>query len=103
MNFPYLTIGNDESVSESAQLLKSTKLEAIESSQNTIGSSQYQLSPESAENDKSAPKFPQINGRLLLPNEGCGYSPVRTTRIVGGSVAHNGTVGYEILKHFSKI
>lgn len=32
----------------------------------------------------------QIKGRLLTPEEGCGHSPVATTKIVGGAPAKNG-------------
>lgn len=31
-----------------------------------------------------------IKGRLLTPEEGCGYSKVANTRIVGGSAAKKG-------------
>lgn len=38
----------------------------------------------------SGPINPQINGRLLTPAEGCGFSPARQSRVVGGSPAING-------------
>lgn len=31
-----------------------------------------------------------IKGRILTPEEGCGYTKVQNTRIVGGSSAKNG-------------
>lgn len=33
---------------------------------------------------------PQTLGRLLTPEEGCGYSPIGSTRIVGGGPAKKG-------------
>lgn len=33
-----------------------------------------------------------IKGRLLTPDEGCGFVKVSTTRIVGGGVAKNGKI-----------
>lgn len=40
----------------------------------------------------AAPKFSASSpkGRLLTPEEGCGYSKVQSTRIVGGSPAKIG-------------
>lgn len=32
-----------------------------------------------------------MKGRLLSPEEGCGYSKVINTRIIGGSEAKNGS------------
>lgn len=37
---------------------------------------------------------PQTKGRLLTPAEGCGYSPARNSRVVGGSPAKNGKNSY---------
>lgn len=31
-----------------------------------------------------------VKGRLLTPEEGCGYSRVQNKRIIGGSAAKNG-------------
>lgn len=36
-----------------------------------------------------------IKGRLLAPNEGCGYSKVESSRIVGGVPAKNGSYNYD--------
>lgn len=37
---------------------------------------------------KASKSYPM--GRLLTPEEGCGYSKVQNTRIVGGAPAKNG-------------
>lgn len=39
-----------------------------------------------------SPKEPSVSiqGRLLLPNEGCGFSKAKTTKIVGGQTAKKG-------------
>lgn len=43
---------------------------------------------------KSYPK-----GRLLTPEEGCGYSKVQNTRIVGGAPAKNGAWPWYVFKY----
>lgn len=44
----------------------------------------------------------EIKGRLLTPEEGCGYSKVANTRIVGGSNAKEGKCISKCLK-FTKV
>lgn len=57
-----------------------------------LGKSQNQFSTEIAD----------VRGRLLTPAEGCGYSKVQNTRIIGGSPAKVGAwpwlglLGYKI-------
>lgn len=46
----------------------------------------------------------KLNGRLLTPEEGCGYSKVMHKRIVGGAPAKNGTLKYrQFIFHASSI
>lgn len=41
-----------------------------------------------------------IQGRLLSPEEGCGYSKVGQTRIVGGTKAKNGKFEWHFTCNF---
>lgn len=49
-----------------------------------------------SKNPPAAPVVPvaDVKGRLLTPDEGCGYSKVQNTRIVGGSKAKNGKLKF---------
>lgn len=43
----------------------------------------------------------QFSGRLLGPEEGCGFSPIAHTRIVGGNPAKNGAWPWAALLGYS--
>lgn len=45
----------------------------------------------------TTPVRTDIKGRLLTPEEGCGYSKVANTRIVGGSAAKNGNYKFNLI------
>lgn len=79
------------------QSQESEKLEPEVSEITTEPTPSAQLPTESSQNETLVPIFPaqpkglsQINGRLLTPVEGCGFSPMANTRIVGGGTARNG-------------
>lgn len=46
--------------------------------------------------------LPTVKGRLLTPQEGCGYSKVLTKRIVGGGPAKNGAYPWMALLKFNR-
>lgn len=86
------------------------KLEAVELSQNSIGSTEDQSPREKSENHTTVSiipaetqALPQINGRLLTPEEGCGFSPMRNTRIIGGGAARNGKHKTDCIGRYLKI